>query len=96
MTVPDTAVGPCADDDDAGRLRQAARLRREHPGWIVLWLAPIGQYKAYRRLPGARHDTALTASTPTDLAARITQAEQGAGRIPPSRRAAVATRRDQP
>ena len=96
MTVPDTAAGPCADDDDAGRWRQAARLRREHPGWIVLWLAPIGQYKAYRRLPGARHDTALTASTPADLAAQITQAEQGARRTPPPRRAAAATRRDQP
>ena len=65
-------------------------------GWIVLWLAPKGQYRAYRRLPGARHDTALTASTPADLAAQITQAEQGARRTPPSRRAASATRRDQP
>ena len=49
-----------------------------------------------RRLPRARHDTALTASTPADLAAQITQAEQGAPRTPPPARRPAATRRDQP
>lgn len=88
MTIPDhrghgqqlTAA------DDADRWREAARLRREHRGWIVIWLAPAGQYRAYRRLPGTRRDTALTASTPDELAAQISQAEQ-APRTPPARRA---------
>jgi hypothetical protein len=97
MTVPDPApAGPrAAAGDDAGCWQEAARLRREHPGWIVIWLAPIRQYKAYRRLPGARRDTALAARTPGDLAAQITQAEQ-ARRTPPPRRPAPATRKDQP
>jgi hypothetical protein len=67
-----------ARDDDADRWREAARLRREHSGWIVIWLAPADCYRAYRRLPGARRDTALTAATPADLAAQITRAEQAA------------------
>jgi hypothetical protein len=87
--------GPPAAGDDAGRWREAARLRREHPRWIVIWLAPIRQFRAYARLPGARRDTALTACTPADLAAQITQTEQAGRRTPPVRSAA-ATRRDQP
>ena len=65
-------------DDDAGRWREAARLRREHPRWVVIWLAPLRQFRAYARLPGARRDTALTARTPAGLAAQISQAEQAA------------------
>jgi len=95
MTIPDPAPSGQPAKDDAGRWQEAARLRREHPGWIVLWLAGIGQYKTYRRLPGARHDTALTAATASDLAAQITQAELCARRTP-HRRPAPVTRRDQP
>jgi hypothetical protein len=83
MTPDNDRPGPApgsssARDDDAGRWREAARLRREHSGWIVIWLAPTGCYRAYRRLPGVRRDTALTAATPADLAAQITHAEQAA------------------
>lgn len=41
--------------------------------------------KAYRRMPGARRDTALAAAMPEALAAQITQAEQATPRpaIPP-------------
>jgi hypothetical protein len=89
MNIPDTAPGPAPGGqpagDDAGCWREAARLRREHPGWVVIWLARTGCYRAYRRLPGARRDTALTASTPADLAAQITRAEQAA-RPPAARR----------
>lgn len=71
--------------DDVQRWREAARLRHEHPGWIVLWLARIGQYRAYR-LRG-RRDTVLTAPTPVDLVAQIGQSEQEApGRLPRPRR----------
>jgi hypothetical protein len=71
------------DGDDA-RWQEAARLRAEHRGWIVIWLAPQQRYRAYRRLPGARRDTALSAATPAEMAAQIGQAEQAAER--PARR----------
>jgi hypothetical protein len=77
--LPGPAPGdPPAGDDDAGRWREAAQLRREHSRWIVIWLAPIRRLRAYARLPGTRRDTALTAATPGELAAQITQAEQAA------------------
>lgn len=59
---------------------EAKRLRREHPAWVVIWLAPANEFRAYGRLPGARRDTALTAKTPTRLAALIKQVEQAGGR----------------
>jgi hypothetical protein len=68
--------GPAWSDDDDARWREAARLRREHPKWIVIWLASAKQFRAYRRLPGARRDTTLSADKPEDLAAQITEAEQ--------------------
>ena len=67
-----------ASGQDADRLREAGRLRRERPGWVIIWLAPINEFRAYRRLPGARHDTALTAATADDLAILISNAEQAA------------------
>ena len=72
---PAPADQPAAGGD-AGRWREAARLHREHPRWIVIWLAPIRQVRGYARLPGTRRDTALTAPTPAGLAAQIGQAEQ--------------------
>ena len=79
MTVPDTTSGARpGTGDDADCWREAARLRREYRGWVVIWLAPAGCYRAYRRLPGARRDTALTARTPGELAVQISHAEQPA------------------
>ncbi len=86
---------PPPGDGDADRWREAARLRREHPGWIVLWLARIRQYRAYPLLQ-ARHGNALTAPAPGDLAAQISQAEQAARRTPPPSHPAPATRRGRP
>jgi len=68
---------------DGERWREAALLRRDHAGWAIVWLAEAGEFRAYRRLPGARRDTALAAATASDLAAQIGQAEQ------PSRPAAA-------
>jgi hypothetical protein len=65
-----------AAEDDAEQWREAARLRCEHPRWVVIWLAPIRKFRAYARLPGTRRDTALTGSTPAGLADQIGQAEQ--------------------
>jgi hypothetical protein len=84
MTGPDAVSERRAIDADAGCWREAARLRREFRGWVVIWLASPAEYKAYRRLPWARRDTALSAATPGELAALITRAEQ-AGRVPARR-----------
>jgi hypothetical protein len=65
---------------DAACWREAARLRREHRGWIVIWLAREGCYKAYKRMPEARRDTALSAATADEMAAQIRRAEQAAAR----------------
>jgi hypothetical protein len=62
--------------DDAERWREAATLRQQWPKWVVIWLAPTQQFRAYRRLPGARRVTALTAPTVRDLSILISQAEQ--------------------
>jgi hypothetical protein len=67
--------GARAADDDAACWQHAARLRREHPAWVVIWIAGTRQYRAYR-LSRSRRDTALTAETPDDLAAQISRAEQ--------------------
>ncbi|HTS95777.1 MAG TPA: hypothetical protein VMI33_04085 [Streptosporangiaceae bacterium] len=63
--------------DDANCWREATRLRREHPGWVVLWLDRTREYRAYR-LTRARCDSVLTAGTPADLVAQISAAEQAA------------------
>jgi hypothetical protein len=64
-----------AADSDADHWREAARLRRDQPGWIVIWLAPIRRFLAYARTPGTRRATALIAATSADLTAQIGKAE---------------------
>ena len=81
---PGPRGGVSAEGDDARCWREAARLRREHPGWVVLWLDRTREYRAYR-LTRARRDSVLTAATPGDLVAQIGQAEQAA-RTPPATR----------
>jgi hypothetical protein len=72
------AAAPGSTDRDAQRWQQAAQLRAEHKGWIVVWLAPENCFRAYRRMPGARRDTALSATTSGQMADQIRQAEQAA------------------
>ncbi|MGH3285731.1 MAG: hypothetical protein ACRDPD_13770, partial [Streptosporangiaceae bacterium] len=83
---PDNAAPAAPDraaaDEDAACWREAARLRREHRGWIVIWLAAENCYRAYRRLPGARRDTALSAATPAEMADLIGQAERAGTKRP--------------
>ena len=74
-----------ARQDDGTGWREAARLRREHRGWIVIWLAPENCYRAYRRLPGARRDTALSAVTPAEMVTLIGEAERAATASPARR-----------
>jgi hypothetical protein len=58
---------------DADRWREAARLRDERPGWVIIWLARTREYRAYQDSQ-SRRATALTAATAADLAAQIRQA----------------------
>jgi hypothetical protein len=67
---------PGRTDRDAQRWQQAAQLRAEHKRWIIVWLAPENCFRAYRRMPGARRDTALSAATSAEMASLIAQAEQ--------------------
>jgi hypothetical protein len=79
---PSASQGVCGED---ARWQEAARLRRERRGWIIIWLAAENCFRAYRRLPGARRDTALSAATSAEIADLIGQTEQAAAR--PARRA---------
>jgi len=81
---PPGSPAPSSTDRDTQRWQQAAQLRAEHKRWIVVWLAPENCFRAYRRMPGARRDTALSAATSAEMAGLIAQAEQ-ASRTPPSR-----------
>jgi hypothetical protein len=65
--------------------REAARLRSQFRGWVIIWLAAERRFRAYRRLPGARRDTALSAATPGEMADLIGQAEQTARTPAPPR-----------
>lgn len=90
MTTSGPAQGgrqPSADDD-AGRWQDVARLRGEHPGWAIVWVALAAEFHAYKRLPGARRDTKLGAATAADLAAQIGRAEQATARTGQERGAA--------
>jgi hypothetical protein len=55
--APASGDHPANDEDEAGRWQEAAWLRRDHPRWVIIWLAQAGQFRAYARLPGARRDT---------------------------------------
>ena len=79
VRVDQAPAGETGGTDEAC-WREAARLRREHRGWIVIWLARDGCYRAYRRMPGARRDTALSAVTADDMAEQIRRAEQATAR----------------
>jgi hypothetical protein len=84
IAAPGPAPGdqPAAEDEDSWCWREAARLRREHRAWVIIWLSPAHEFRAYGRLSGARRDTALTAPTPARLAALIGQVEQAARNAP--------------
>jgi len=72
--IPD---GQSAAADEAGRRREAARIRREHPGWVVIWVARAGRYCAYPLFRAPR-GTALAAATPDELAAQMDRIQQAA------------------
>ena len=76
--------------DEAGRWLAVRRLRREHPRWVVIWLASAGCYRAYP-LFRAPQGTALTAPTPDELAAQMNQFRPAASRRPPAKRTSMSS-----
>jgi hypothetical protein len=84
--VPPWDGDPKPPPDNEHGWREATRLRAARQAWIVIWLAPQHCFRAYRRLPGAKRDTALSAATSAELASLIGQAEQQVARTPSPRK----------
>jgi len=76
---------PIPDQDEA-RWTEAKQLRRERPGWLIIWIARINRFHGYQ-LKDNRSGTNLSAPDIDDLAAQIDQAERAA-RWPRGRSAA--------
>jgi hypothetical protein len=66
-----------APDDAAAPEQCAAQLRRDHPRWIVAWIARKGQFEA-RPLFRAPRDAVVTGATPEELTAGMNKVEQAA------------------
>ena len=66
---------------DKARWEVAARIRLEHPRWVVLWLARLGQYRAYPLFRAPR-GTVVDAQDPDQLVTQMSQVEQEAPRRP--------------
>ena len=66
---------PPSGTDCLASWREAWQIRRAHPKWAVLWVAPAQQYQAFR-LSRRHRDTVITAATPAHLTAQIEHAEQ--------------------
>jgi hypothetical protein len=76
--VPPWDGVPNPPPDNEQGWREATRLRAAHRAWIVIWLAPEQCFRAYARMPGAKRDTALSATTSAEMFSLIGQAEQAA------------------
>jgi hypothetical protein len=89
MTMTDTSQGPVTAgsgdpvDDSESRRRAAAEIRRQHPGFVVIWAAGLGKFRAWPLIRAPR-GTVLTAETPGDMAAQMERIEQAAARGPRS------------
>jgi hypothetical protein len=79
MTTGHPGTPAATPDHDAACWQAAAQARRQHPGWIVIWVAQLGRFRAYP-LFRAPSGTSVTAATPQELTAGMEQAEQAARR----------------
>jgi hypothetical protein len=59
------------------QMQAAARLRRERPGWVIIWVSHKGCYRAWP-LFRAPAGTTLSAQTPEDMAAQMDRTKQAA------------------
>jgi hypothetical protein len=63
------------DNDDTARWEAAARVRREHSRWVVIWSAMRGEFQA-RPLFRAPRGTVVTGDSPEQLTERMNVMEQ--------------------
>lgn len=77
---PPFAADPAVAGDEADRWQTVARLRREHPNWVILWVARKQSYDAWRLFRAPR-GTALTARTHQDMPGQMDRVEQAAGSL---------------
>ena len=77
-----TAGSGGAGDDDESRRRAAAEIRRQHPGFVVIWAASLGRFRAWPLIRAPR-GTVLTAQTPGELTAQMERLEHAVRRPRP-------------
>jgi hypothetical protein len=79
--MTDTSHGPLAadscgaGDDDESQRRAAAEMRRQHPGFVVIWVASLGRFRAWPLIRAPR-GTVLTAQAPGELTIQMERLEQ--------------------
>lgn len=64
------AVGDVAEGGEAACWEMAARVRADHPGWVVIWSPFSGEFQA-RPLFRAPSGTVAAGRTPADLIAQM-------------------------
>lgn len=74
MVRPDAQI-PHADD--VAQYEAAAALRQERPGWVVIWLARKGEFRA-RPSFRAPPDTVAIGANTEELTAQMDEIEQAA------------------
>jgi hypothetical protein len=67
------------DPQDAACQREAARIRQERRGWVVIWVPHESRYQAYPKFRAPR-GTVASAAQPGELIAQMDQVELTARR----------------
>jgi hypothetical protein len=70
MTAANRRLHGDAPGDEASRQEATAQLRREHPGWVIIWSARKGEYQA-RPLFRAPPETVAAAPAPEALTSQV-------------------------
>jgi hypothetical protein len=71
--MPDMKSAAKAEKD--ARWREADVLRKNNPGWIVLWLDGLRLFRAYKIV--SRNKTQVEAATAAELQEKLTAAQRG-------------------
>jgi hypothetical protein len=64
-------VSTTAPATDAVRDREAAEVRAKFPGWVVIWLGRLGEFRAYRQ------SATLSGATAEETTRKIRQFSSG-------------------
>jgi hypothetical protein len=73
-------IGPdSGSDDEAARWEAAARIRRDHPRWVVIWCARKGEFQA-RPLFRAPPDAVASGTTPEELIVQMDRIQRASER----------------